>query len=112
MQAIINVDNATGDNPNFDPIRKSGKDNPRHVAVPRGTVIDNPAAWKLCVGSEPVAEPYDDDCREKVAPILAHKAAEIARREQAATESDDSETEATAEAPAVRTRSRRADTTE
>lgn len=52
--------------------RRAGKqyDEPRDIELPAGTVIDDPQAWMHCCpgveNSEPIAEPVDDECRDRV----------------------------------------------
>lgn len=104
MKAIINVDNAFGENPKFDPMKPLDREtNWPELHRPRGTVIDHPESWLLCVGSDPSCEPADDECRAKVAPILEAKAARAkAQAEEEPVDADEPGTK-------VRTRKRAAD---
>lgn len=72
MKCRLIKEGLDGANPDFDPTAPVGPDNPHSVPRPKGTVIEHPDAWILCVTKRDardvgaMAEPFDDECREKV----------------------------------------------
>ena len=41
-------------------------DVPPFLTLPIGELVEDPDCWKLCLGTDPVLKPADDECREKV----------------------------------------------
>lgn len=49
--------------------RKRGEhyDEPESLKHPVGQIVDDPRAWILCMTEPPMAVPYDQECKDKVA---------------------------------------------
>lgn len=101
------ITDCKGPNPDFNPrLKPDRKTNCHEIDRPKGTEIEHPDAWMLCVGSEPVAEPLDDEAKTLVSEALERRRRGlIARAERAAEALDpatanDASTDAPAEAPA------------
>ncbi|TXI04214.1 MAG: hypothetical protein E6Q76_12800, partial [Rhizobium sp.] len=58
MKVTIAVEGATGPNPEFNSKKPASAENPRVKAIPKGTVIDHPEAWRLCLSYHPGTEDY------------------------------------------------------
>ncbi|ADG70067.1 hypothetical protein Plim_4260 (plasmid) [Planctopirus limnophila DSM 3776] len=77
------IRDADGPNPDFDPKQKVSATNQPHVVIPKGTIIEGEKAFRLCQGSNPVAEPEDDDCK---AVIAEYRKKRVAIHQQRAAE--------------------------
>lgn len=89
MQVVISVDNAFGPNPDFDSSQNISAANWPEVAIPRGALIDHPDAYLLCQGSDPRAEPFDDEAKAIHAEYMANREKVLAARAAAADDAGD-----------------------
>lgn len=74
------IRDCTGPNPQFNPRKPVSKENPFETARPNGLEIESPDAWLLCVGSDPVAVPIDDEARQRVEQALERRSKILQRR--------------------------------